>query len=120
MLRREFLIKAGMAMIAVPAALTLKGCGGDEGGGTAQPAGFRVTSSVDFQHSHSVFVPLADLASPPSGGQSYTSNGASHQHVITLSQQQLTDINSGRTVTVVSNADDAAHTHAWTITKPPA
>lgn len=117
--RREFLMVLGAAVIAAPAAVSLPGCGG--GGGDSAPAaatGFNAASSVDFQHSHTITIPFTDLTSPPSGGAQYTSDGATHVHTVTLTQQQLTDINNSQTVAVVSNADASGHTHTWTIAKP--
>ncbi|MBI5665017.1 MAG: hypothetical protein HZC49_08045 [Nitrospirae bacterium] len=113
------LIGLGMAAVAAPAALSIIGCGGKSGdGGSSAPAdSFSVTSTPDAtSHAHSVTIPLADLATPPANDATYTSNG-SHVHTITLTQQQLTDINSGQTVSVVSSVSEA-HTHTWAITKP--
>lgn len=116
--RREFIIGLGIALIAGPAAITLNGCGSSHNDNAAPADGFSVTSNPDNTgHTHNVTIPFADLTNP-SGGKTYTSNG-SHVHQITLTQQQLTDINNGGlesvTSTVVLN-----HSHEWTIRKPAA
>jgi hypothetical protein len=51
-----------------------------------------------------------------------TSNDGGHTHQITLSQAQLTTLNGGQPVTVVSTssvdmANGASHTHSFSITK---
>jgi hypothetical protein len=116
--RREFLVNAGIALLALPAAYTLTGCGSSSDSTPAAPAdSFSVQSSVDAAHTHNIVFPLADIANPPSGGKTYTSDG-SHIHTITLTQQQLTDINTGATESIVSNPDNTAHNHTWIIKKP--
>jgi hypothetical protein len=117
--RREFLVNAGIALLALPAAYTLTGCGSSSNDTPAAPAdSFSVVSSLDAAHTHTISFPLADVANPPSGGKTYTSVPTTHVHTITLTQQQLTDINNGATVPVVSNPDNTAHTHTWAIKKP--
>ncbi|HET7502923.1 MAG TPA: hypothetical protein VFK02_18010 [Kofleriaceae bacterium] len=57
------------------------------------------------------------MATPPAAGVTYTtSNVGGHVHTITLSQTQLTSLNSGQMVTVTST-NDSAHTHTFTIKK---
>jgi hypothetical protein len=117
--RRKFLIGLSIALIAGPATLSLKGCGKSSSENAAVPAdSFSVTSSLVAGHTHNVVIPFADLATPPSGGKTYTSDG-SHQHQITLTQQQLTDINNGGTDSVTSTVVNN-HSHEWTIKKPTA
>jgi hypothetical protein len=118
--RRKFLIGLGIALVAGPAALSLNGCGKSNNDNTpAAPANsFSVTSNPDNTgHSHNVAVLLADLTAPPSGGVTYTSDGATHVHQITLTQQQLTEINNGQSDTVRSTVVNN-HSHEWTIKKP--
>jgi len=116
--RRKFLIGLGIALIAGPAVVSLKGCGKSSSDNAAAPANsFSVTSNPDNTgHTHNVIIPLADLATPPSGGQTYTSDG-SHQHQITLTHEQLADINSGGSDSVTSTFV-SGHSHEWTIKKP--
>ncbi len=117
--RREFIIQMGTALIAVPIALSLESCGNDNGGDVALPAtGFDVISTTEVGHNHSVRILNSDLASPLAGGVVYTSSlSLGHSHTITLTQQQLMDINNGIIVTVISSLNDG-HTHGWTIQKP--
>ena len=119
--RRKFLIGLGIALIAGPAAISLKGCGGSSSSdNTAAPANsFSVTSNPDNTgHTHNVVILFADLTTPPSGGKTYTSTiSGGHVHQITLTQQQLTDINNGGTDSVTSTID-GGHSHEWTIKKP--
>lgn len=115
--RREFIIKMGAAFISVPVVLSLSSCGGD-GGGSSSSDGFDVTSSVGAGHTHDVRILTADLANPPGGGVQYTStNVNSHVHTVTLTQADLTAINSGGQVSVNSSTNDG-HLHTWTIQKP--
>jgi hypothetical protein len=115
--RREFIIRVGTALIAVPVALSLESCGNDNGD-TPAPPGFDVNSTVDLAHSHSVRILTSDLTNPPASGVVYTSSVSDgHTHTIALTQQQLTDINNGVSVPVVSSVTNA-HTHGWTIQKP--
>lgn len=118
--RREFLRTFGTAMVAAPATLYLTGCGGDDSAAPASVDGFSIQSTVVNGHSHNVVVKNADLASPPAAGVRYTSDGLGHTHMITLTQQQLVDINEGRAVSVDSDADNTGHSHAWNIIKPAA
>lgn len=122
MKRREFLVKIGGTVIAVPFALEVVGCGSDYGdggdGGGGDSNGFTVTSAPSSGHTHDVTVFYADLTGPPANGVTYTSTtSAGHSHNITLSQTQLTQINNGETVTVTSTSN-SGHTHTWTIRKP--
>jgi hypothetical protein len=61
--------------------------------------------------------PLADFANPPSGGKTYTTEPSTHLHALTLTLQQLTDINTGATESKASNADATGHNHTWAIKK---
>ena len=116
--RREFLVNAGIALLALPAAYTLTGCGKSEDDAPAPATGFSVVSSVDFAHTHSIVFPFTDLTSPPSGGKTFTSEPSTHVHTITLTRQQLTDLNTGATESIVSNPDATGHNHTWTVKKP--
>ncbi|MBI4334297.1 MAG: hypothetical protein HY673_23835 [Chloroflexi bacterium] len=117
MSRREFLrgsVGAGLVVVAAGAAATsvLAACA------PAPPtADIRVTSSTDFNHSHNVTVPGADVDSAPSQ-KTYTSDGASHTHDITLTRANFEAIKKGETVTVTSTATGAnQHTHTFAIKK---
>jgi len=79
-----------------------------------------VTSQVDISaHTHAVSIPFTDFSSAPAADtyqyRSDTVNG--HSHVIALTKQQMTDINNGLRVEIVSSSPDAGldHTHTWSI-----
>ncbi len=77
-----------------------------------------VTSSLDFNHTHNVIIPGADITNAPSS-KTYTSDGATHQHAITLTQAQFDQIRDGQTVTVTSTQTGATpHSHTFTIKRP--
>lgn len=116
MTRRNFLrgsLGAGLGILIVgTAGRALLGCAP-----AAPSADIAVTSSVDFNHSHKVTIPGADIDSAPSQ-KTYTSDGASHTHDITLTSQQFEAIKKGESVTVTSTATGATpHTHTFTIKK---
>jgi hypothetical protein len=111
-------VKAGIALLALPAVYTLTGCGKSSSDSTPAAPGdsFSVVSSLDAGHTHNIEFHLADFVNP-SGDKTYTSDG-SHQHTITLTQQQLTSINTGATVGPIVSSNVGNHTHTWTIKKP--
>ena len=78
---------------------------------------FSVESSLDAGHTHNIEFPLADFVNPPQETRC-TRATARTPHTITLTQQQLTDINNGITVGPIVSSLVGAHTHTWTIKKP--
>ena len=81
---------------------------------------FTVTSSTDNNHSHKITVIGADVDNPPAE-KIYTSDGASHQHTVTLKKADLQAIKKGQEITITSSsAGTTAHTHKFTIKKPAA
>ena len=97
--------------------------GGDDGAGSQACDGNFLASSVDDMHNHNVCIATADLTNPPAAGVTYTSsNDGAHTHEITLTAAQLSSIQAGSEVTVVSTSDvdpldGADHTHTWKISK---
>jgi len=120
MKRREFLIRAGLALVAAPAVLNIAACGGDGGTPTPASAGdFTVTSTSVNSHTHNITVKAADLAAGVSVTYTSTSGGAiPHTHTVTLTPGIINDINAGKSDSVSSNADATAHTHDFVIKKP--
>ena len=119
--RREFLIRAGLALVAAPAVLSITACGGD-GGTTPAPvaaADFAVTSTSVGGHTHDITVKKTDLEA---GVQvTYlTTNSNNHTHNVTLAVADITNINNNLTVTVTSDTGNGAvpHTHNFSIKKP--
>ncbi len=121
--RREFLIRAGFALVAAPTFLNIAACGGG-GGGTPAPApaaagDFTVTSTLNNGHTHDITVRAADLAAGASITYTSTVGGAiPHSHTVTLTPANINDINTGKTDNVSSNPDATGHSHDWAIKKP--
>ncbi len=119
MKRRDFFIRVGGALVAVPAVLQLTACGDDDGGGGAADAmgaatSFMTTSTMSG-HNHSLTVQCTDLAS--SSDVTYTSGSANgHTHQVTITAADLSTIMGGGSVTV--DTSDSGHPHGWTIAKP--
>ena len=107
--RREFLVRMGGVLVAVPFVLEAVGCGDDAGGK------FAVTSTTDTTgHTHSITVLCADLTA---NGVTYTSSRTDHTHTVTLGLTQLQMIAGGGSVDVTSSTD-SSHSHQWSIRKP--
>jgi hypothetical protein len=107
--RREFIFrmgKLGLGTITAPALLSLLGvlplaCGDEEEplifGSSGDSVIYRVESASS--HIHTFSIPKSALSNPPASGfTDSTSNNSGHTHSITLSQQQLTDINAATSV----------------------
>jgi hypothetical protein len=109
--RRDFV----RLMVIAGVGTAVGGCGNDtkvsctDFGGTA--------ASITGNHGHILSVPAADFSSGTS--HSYSIMGsAAHDHEITLTSQQLTDIAAGMSVEVQSSesAVPSVHSHAVTVT----
>ena len=112
MQRREFLVRLGGVLVAVPATLTAISCGGDDDDDT--PSGDFTITSDGAAHTHKVTIKCADLSS--SSEVSYTSTtDAGHNHMFSLTGAELTSIKGGGSVTkMVMNA---THSHNFVIMK---
>ena len=116
--RRSFLEKSlGLGALLLAAGSTggfivsLAGCS------STPSTSLTAASSVDLAHSHNVTIPGADIDSAPSE-RSYTSDGPTHQHAITLKKADFEAIKKGQEVTVVSTSTGATpHTHTWRLKK---
>ncbi|MBI2832701.1 MAG: hypothetical protein HYX79_10645 [Chloroflexi bacterium] len=114
--RRTFLkgsLGVGVALLAVQTAgsAILSGCA------AAPSPDITSTSSIDFNHSHNATIPGADIDNAPSE-KTYTSDGASHTHAITLKKTDFETIKKGQQVSVVSTATGTTpHTHTFNIMK---
>jgi len=112
--RRVFLIEAGKAFPAVAGALYLIGCHGSTTSPSAT-ADISSVSTVSNSHTHTVGVPASDQLHPAT--TTYTSSTTSaHDHMVTLTANQLTSLASGGSVTVTStnSAVTGNHTHDFT------
>ena len=115
--RREVLIRAGGILLAIPASRLLMACGGDSGGSTA----LHFTSSNDLNHTHTIDLANADVATPPAGGKTETTSfDDAHTHTVTLTEADFQTINSGASVTITTSEDQTpgfVHTHTFTFHK---
>ncbi len=116
--RREFLIRAGQTVIAVPLVLTAVSCGSDDGGPAApNPTNeFDISSSVDRGHTHRVTFTCTDLNGNELTYQS--GSGGGHTHTIQLQMGDPARILNGETVMVSNVPDGTGDNHIWSITKP--
>ncbi|HXE97258.1 MAG TPA: hypothetical protein VN642_12675 [Dongiaceae bacterium] len=121
--RREFLLVAGGATAALPLVALLTGCGG---GSSSTPAAalangdFIVTSVTSSltTHTHTITVKAADLAAGVQVVYTTSSAGTTpHTHTVTITPAQITSINAGNAVTVISSTD-FTHSHDFDIKKP--
>lgn len=114
--RREFLVRVGGTLVAVPMVLEAVSCGSDNGPAAPAPTDrFSVgNSEVNPQHTHTFIVLCADLASPPTF-KNYTATGSGHTHTVRLENSDLVTVAGGGEV--VKNTNDL-HPHQWTIRKP--
>lgn len=112
--RRSFLkgsLGAGLVLVVAQSAgaVSLIGCR------AAPTADITVTSSLDFNHAHKIIVPGADIDKAPSQ-MTYTSDGPTHTHAITLTKDNFTAIKKKQQVVVTSTATGTTpHTHTFTI-----
>jgi len=113
--RRSFLKKSfglGAVLLAASAGGTLTSLAGCA---KAPSADLTSTSTLDFNHTHKVTIPGADIDSAPST-KTYTSDGPTHTHAITLAKADFQSLKKGGTVTVVSTSTGTTpHTHTWTL-----
>ena len=127
--RREFLLAAGRLMIALPVGWSIAGAVAGCGSGSAScgNAGKLVTtgtslvftSSCDGSHTHDFTLMTTELSAPPAAGVMRTTSVDTvdnHFHGITLSQAELTTIESGTPVTKTSTSVNQ-HTHTYIFRK---
>ena len=106
--RRTFVIEAGKAFPVVIAALYLIGCGSPTS--PSSVAEVASDSTVVNGHSHTANVPASDQLHPAT--TTYTSSAsAGHEHMVTLTADQLSRIASGGAVTVTSAASTVTGNH---------
>lgn len=109
--RRQFIETVTLLLIPV-------GCFGSSDAGSGSNC-MPSTSSNVRDHAHSICIPLADLVTPPAGGNTYpTSTDAGHSHDIALTTDELSTIRSGMIV-MVETTNVGNHTHTFTIEMSP-
>lgn len=107
--RRELLKLTGV----LGAGGLVMACGEDPpGGGRCTPNGARA-EAISSNHGHTATVPAADInANAP---KTYSIQGTSnHDHTLSLTAEQLTQLAQGQSVTVTSTTD-ASHSHTVTL-----
>ena len=118
--RREFLRRAGLIVVAIPAGELLAACGGagtgNQGahgadGGTGQTQTF--TSTLVGGHTHEVTIAVANFGVPPASGITKTTTQTnSHTHQVSLTQAELKAVHNGQTVTKDTTVN-AGHKHSF-------
>lgn len=118
--RREFLMMAGGAALALPLVAIHGGCGGGGGSTPASaPGDFTVTSTVVNSHSHTITVNTADLAAGVNKTYTTSTDGAiPHSHTLTITAADFNDINQIGSDTIGTNQDATLHTHDFLVKKP--
>ena len=113
--RRELLSHSTVLLLLVPAIAGCASSSGGSAGGSSSCDGISETSTVTNSHTHTLCVLTSDLTSPPAAGVTYmTSTSAGHSHTVALTQLQLQDIESGKSVTVPTSSPAP---HNFTIMK---
>jgi len=115
MQRREFLIRLGGVVIAVPVVLELVGCGDDSPANPSNADRYDVTSTSGGGHTHRITVRCSDLTAGAAVPYTSTSS-AGHTHEVLLEMPDVQMIAAGGQVTITTT--DQGHTHAWTIRTP--
>jgi uncharacterized membrane protein YgcG len=123
--RREFLVKSarsGWVLLMLPVGWTVASCGSDNNASppptaNASGAALQFMSDVVGGHSHDFSITLADLTTPPAAGLTdSTTVSLGHVHAVTLTQAELSQIQSGATVTKeTSLVQGHLHTFAFSL-----
>jgi hypothetical protein len=114
MQRRVFILQAGKAVPAIAGAIYLVGCGDSPTDPSAVASISSVSTTVNA-HTHTVGIPASDQMK--NAATTYTSSSTSaHDHMVTLSANQLTTLAQQGTVTVTSTSSTVTgnHTHDFT------
>lgn len=126
MKRRDFLLRTGGAIFAIPVVSQLVACGDDGDGGidAAQPDAAGpdaaggvcpngVGTTISVNHGHEIVVPRADVEAAVQA--TYNIQGTSpHPHTVVVTASDFQLLAQGQSVTIVSS-NDAAHTHDVTL-----
>jgi hypothetical protein len=123
--RREFLVAAGRLLIVLPAGLSIVACGsinsspcGNPGRVVTTSTSLTFTSSCDMNHTHDFTLMMTELSTPPAAGimrNTSVDEFDNHFHSVTLSQADLTTIESGTPVTVTTSVtNEHVHTYIFT------
>jgi hypothetical protein len=122
--RRGFLIHTARAsvLLILPAGWATEGCGGDSspasatgaaGGPGGAATGLRFTSDTMAGHTHDFTIAMADFAEPPPAGLSgETTVTLAHTHTVSLTADELSQIEAGRAVSQQTTIVDG-HQHTF-------
>lgn len=114
--RRQFLVRIGGTLVAVPFVLQAVGCDEDDPAQPQQTDRFGIPSSTNSGHSHRITFMCSDLSL---GTLTYTSStDGGHFHSLTLTLPQVQSIAAGQSVGPVFSSTADGHDHTWTIQKP--
>jgi hypothetical protein len=107
--RRAFVIQAGRALPVIIGALYLIDCGSSPTSPSAV-ADVVSTSTLVNGHSHTANVPASDQQHP--ANTTYASSTSSaHDHMVTLTANQLSTIAAGGSITLTSTVSTVTGTH---------
>jgi len=107
--RRAFVIQAGKAFPVIIGALYLIDCG-DSPSSPSAVADVASTSTVVNGHNHTANVSASDQMHP--ANMTYSSSTTSaHDHIVTLTANQLSTIAAGGSVNVTSTVSTVTGTH---------
>jgi hypothetical protein len=116
MQRRQFLIGGGKVLLVLPAGWVLANCSNTTTSPTPTNVGsasLTFMSSVTEGHTHDFTMTMQEVETPPSGGISRnTTITLAHQHVVTLTAAQLSQIAAGEVVTMDTSLV-AGHLHTF-------
>src|SRR5262249_33222533 len=121
--RREFLVRVGGTLVAVPFVLEAVSCGDDNNTGPQPNAtSWHQDGTVAFSHTHTVTFQCTDLGMTTE--KTYTSTPVTnqfgtHTHSLTFMPAELAMIAAGTAVPKTSSID-SMHSHDWTVQKPAA
>ena len=110
--RREFTVESALAMLT-GVAITITGCGGDNGSPSAPSADKTGTVSTDAGHTHTGAVVTAAQLTAGNAITLTLSTVSGHSHTVDLSQADLSQISGGTRVQKTSSNNNA-HTHTVT------
>ena len=116
MKRREFCVRVGGSLLAIPAVLHVASCGGDDdspdAAGNTSFVGMNDDAAA-LGHTHTFTVLCSDLGG---NGATYMAEGPPHTHTIELTGADMAELAAGNTVMVGST--DGPHPHSWVVSKP--
>ena len=126
MKRRDFIVKLPV-LFAFPLIIQQIGCddstsptSSDNGNGNGtgnEDIDFRVSSSVNRGHSHTVDILFEDVEGPSAINKTLTSSSTDHTHRITLSTSDYQALKDGETI-VKTSTTGGGHTHTFSIKVP--